>query len=678
MAKCKEFILKYHTIIGLLACACAVVGFGLSLAAARTITCDYVSINGDFQSYNVFRRILDGQFAYADFANYIGMAPVWMNLPLLLFRSDFWASLFVTNFTAHALFALAVGILAYCITQHATFSLLFAALFAKIISTQILGAVLGQGIGDFLLVNYQGLYTPSNSMRIARSFLPFFLVLLYALVRLLAKDRIPKGIDLFRTVTSSAVVGGVLGLLFLWSNDYGMACAAAATVILLLYHAFVYRAGWAQFGKCLGAFLLCFALGLLLCATLVTGGQPMAYFASISGTGEAQFYYFNGVGGTPVLVYLVTNTRFLAWAGLCCLLLVYFTITLVRGKLTDTSLALYFMMASVLAGTMAYILAGSGYNAREPLEGYTLICLLALLAKGALWLLRRFACQITFACTALLCLAGLWLGGAGAVAALTMGDAPDNTVYVEALGGYTSTPNALLAADEITGDADVQIFSVYATGLEVVKGQFQPTGYDYIIHALGSDAQADYLETFLAGEYTFVQTSSLPVEGWVTLQNWYFYRELYSVYTKVYQTEYSWLWQRSESQAIEAEISYEIITQADGSVMLSCTSDTTEPFIADFAISYAAEYQSTWDALCNLGRSSVFVYTGSIFPDDSSYNGFAMAGQGSDVCVPVVMQDGEGYILLSSVGMGDATVTITEAAYLGGLPQHTLSEYDAE
>lgn len=676
MAKCKEFFLKYHTLIGLVACGCAVVGFGLSLAVARTITCDYVSINGDFQSYNVFRRILDGQFAYADFANYIGMAPVWVNLPLLLLRSDFWASLFVTNFTAHALFAVAVGVLAYCITHHAAVSLLFAALFAKLISTQILGVVLGQGIGDFLLTTYEGLYTPSNSMRIARSFLPFFLILLYALVRLIGKSRVPKAVDLFRTVKSSAVVGGVLGLLFLWSNDYGMACVAAAGVILVLLHAFVYRLGGAAFGKSLAAFALCFALGLLLCATLVTGGQPMAYFASLSGTGEAQFYYFNGISTTPVLVYLVTNNRFLAWAGLCCVLLVYLTIRLVRGKMTDASLALYFIMASVLAGTMAYILAGSGYNAREPLEGYTLICYLALLAKGALWALRRFAGQITAICTALLCLVGLWLGGTGVVATLTMGDAPDNTVYVEALGGYTSTPNALIAADDITGDA--QIFSVYATGLEAVKGQFQPTGYDYIIHALGEDAQAEYLATFLAGEYDFVQTSCLPVEGWVTLQNWYFYRELYATYTKVYRTEYSWLWYRSESQAVEADVTYEIITRADGAVVLYCTSDTTESFIADFAISYAAEYTSVWDAICNLGRSSVFAYTGSTFPDDDTYSGFALAGQGSEVYVPVVMQDGEGYIVLSSVGMGEASVTITEAEYLGGLPQHTLGEYDVD
>ena len=74
--RCKQVLLW-------LAWGLAVAAVSLSMALGRVSVCDYVSINGDFQSYNVFRRILAGQTPYLDFVNYIGMAPVWINLPLV-------------------------------------------------------------------------------------------------------------------------------------------------------------------------------------------------------------------------------------------------------------------------------------------------------------------------------------------------------------------------------------------------------------------------------------------------------------------------------------------------------------------------------------------------------------------------------------------------------------------
>jgi hypothetical protein len=82
----------------------AVLAVSYGFATARIACCDYVSINGDFQSYNVFRRMLAGQTPYVDFSNYIGMSPVAMNLPFLLNSGKFADSLFVTNFTSNVIF----------------------------------------------------------------------------------------------------------------------------------------------------------------------------------------------------------------------------------------------------------------------------------------------------------------------------------------------------------------------------------------------------------------------------------------------------------------------------------------------------------------------------------------------------------------------------------------------
>ncbi|MDL2294461.1 hypothetical protein LJC60_07520, partial [Ruminococcaceae bacterium OttesenSCG-928-D13] len=89
--------------------ALALLAVSFAFAAERAATASYNPVNGDFQSYNVFRRILAGQLPVRDFANYVGMAPILLNLPLLaLGGGGFTASLFVTNFTCNVLFSLCV------------------------------------------------------------------------------------------------------------------------------------------------------------------------------------------------------------------------------------------------------------------------------------------------------------------------------------------------------------------------------------------------------------------------------------------------------------------------------------------------------------------------------------------------------------------------------------------
>ena len=60
--------IKRDDIIFALFCIMTAVVF----ASYRCLVGDFVAYNGDFQNYNIFRRLLDGQVQYRDFTNYLG------------------------------------------------------------------------------------------------------------------------------------------------------------------------------------------------------------------------------------------------------------------------------------------------------------------------------------------------------------------------------------------------------------------------------------------------------------------------------------------------------------------------------------------------------------------------------------------------------------------------------
>ena len=97
-----------------LLCIAAVSAF---YGAARCGSVDFVCTNGDYQNYNALRRFLAGQRPYADFANYLGMGPLLLCVPLTALHNNFSGSLFATNFVACACFILFVFLIFYLVSQ---------------------------------------------------------------------------------------------------------------------------------------------------------------------------------------------------------------------------------------------------------------------------------------------------------------------------------------------------------------------------------------------------------------------------------------------------------------------------------------------------------------------------------------------------------------------------------
>lgn len=455
--------------------ALAVAAASLGYALQRTALLDYNPINGDWQSYNAFRRVLDGQRPYADFANYVGMAPIVLNLPFLLLDGSFSASLFATSFTCNALFSLAVLLIFWLVTENAPVSLVVSAVFSKLVSSGLLRRVLGPA-GAYADGLFTNLYTPSNSMRMARMFWPFLLCGLFILFDTLYRRRTGRHYVLAaapRRAAFAAAAGLLCGLGVTWSNDFGLAALFSAAVLMVLFF-FLQRP---KAGRCaLQWFALAAMAGAFASVFACTGGRPSAWLSFTTGVGQAQYWYFNGTGGRALLPYIFTNARLLLYTAAYAAFLLYCLVRLIQGRLSNRLALGGFLALCVLAATYAYIVSGSGYNFTEALEGCFWLFAAALALRGGLWLLRRWASPLRLvaaALTAALCLGFAALAARDALAAPAP---PENAVYVQALGGCAPYPKALVDAPALVGDEAV--FSLYATGLEAVQGAFQPSGYD--------------------------------------------------------------------------------------------------------------------------------------------------------------------------------------------------------
>ena len=639
----------------------AILAFSRILALERTACCDYVSINGDFQSYNVFRRILDGQKPYADFANYIGMAPIFTNILFVALDNTFCNSLFVTTFTSNVIFCIQVFLIFYLITGKKEVAFFASAALSKIISSKILYFLLGPKYGYILTERFTGLFTPSNSMRGTRSFLPYIIVLAGIVFKILYKKfkgENPDFILLFSDGKFISALAFICGLFWVWSNDYGTAVACAVLAMIFILNVFADKTSLYGLFKNIALFLIFFAAGAITIITVVTGADPAAYFSATMQTAQYQFFYFNGTAGKSVIGYIFSTKILLLYTAAYSVFFVAKLIFLIKGRCSDTDLFIVFIALSVFIATYIYILGGSGYNCREPFEVLAILGCMAYILKLFFFLINRYYRYVRQISAALLVgICCFYMFQLATFKQTHVG------TYIPGLGGYSTLTGELIDTNDYI--ADNRVFSTYATGLETVSGQFQPTGYDYIIHALGKETQEGYARRFSEGDFPYAHTSALPVENWVANQNWYFYRLLLAEYSQVNKTEYGWLWKKGGAEHIDADVTVSIVQTDSGTVKIVCRSENKDEFIADVQIQFSSAFNNLTDRLLSLNRKAVLVSTTcTSSPDLVS---IAFPGNSTEY-IPIKMSDGYGEAVVRGGYGGGIDVHVHDAKYIGALP----------
>ena len=673
---------KRHKIILFLIAACIVsIFYGLE----RCGSAEFVCTNGDYQNYNVIRRFLAGQIPYHDFANYLGMGPLILCAPFVALHNSFSASLFVTFSVAAFIFILFCGLIFYLVTQNPLISAFAALIMPKLVSSLFFYLIPGYNhYGYYITLFLELLLKPGNSFRIARMFLPIFLCLFLLLLVHRARHKGATAPTLLREWAKQPKFtffwGLIVGAGLVWSNDFGFACIGSSFLILLIF-SFVDVAQshhWLHsFSRFLG-FFPGLAIGALLSIFLVTRGHLASYFSFTSGVANWQFWYFGIQDNDKIygLLDLIEKLSIRTWFhfGIYLICMLFCLYRLCKNKATDLTILFAFLYTSILAGQAVYIVGSGGDNFPEGNYGFFILLLFALFAKIILTVFSRLGHRLLtvgmrYALSGLsLLLLLFYCGYCGTQDFLLIrsnASLVQSDTYLPELEGISQDATALQEMKQIVGDHT--LFSTYATALDDMLDRFQPTGCDYIIHALGDDQFNSYLEDFTKNKYDFVQTTNYlawPWEPWVSKVSWPFYRELYSNYNLCSDHRFWSLWQYvGEDANILSNTAKVSVKQLDNqNVEITVTCDETEPCYADLILSWESQYTNDLSRFLTW-QHAIFIYDPSLATVQHGIGeGYFQPKTGYRQHLSVYLENGEGNIILSSQPSYCTTLTVTEAS----------------
>jgi hypothetical protein len=223
-------------------------------------------------------------------------------------------------------------------------------------------------------------------------------------------------------------------------------------------------------------------------------------------------------------------------------------------------------------------------------------------------------------------------------------------VYVPELGGYVHFGTSLINAKKRIGTNP--IFSTYASALEVMLGQFQPSGYDYILHVLGDSVRIKYLKDFEEGKFPYCQTvrDDFTInEAWAQRENWFFYRELYDHYIPSFLTDYGVIWQRTpSSNKIPNACKSWIQTESTHSARVVVNCNDTLTGIADMNLSYSSKKRMNLWGLQTFRQIIVVTDSSMLRLNNKGFHSYYLPNQGIQVQIPIWVKNGKGEIRITS------------------------------
>lgn len=657
----------------LVVCAAAL---SAGVALNKTMDVSFVPINGDFQHYNMFRRLLDGQIPFYDFFNMLGNGVLFTNSALLALIGDTFAnSVFCTHFTVSMAGFFIVTVLVFLFVRNKVFSAaaalclaLFTHGFSFFYTFPVLSGLPGYqpflSLLESVFKHVTPLYIMGNASR------PLRMTILYAAlsVLILAASRLGGtkiGSRYFSLgiYARCAVNGLFAGLTILWANDYGVATYMGCSFALFLW--LVKRRRWKQVIPGCLAYIAASVSSACLLATVIARGHFLSWLKATTSTSGNLWWYdnimydrkpltlwqfppFNGDAVLPIVFCLI---MFLA------LLVVYFR----RRDCSMFVLAHIVWLTASFFALYLYCLK-DGYE-EEYINGFEQYFLFALLWGAVLavrCLLRRASVS-----RAAVCRAGRAVTGVLASVALLVGTfyayssvrhridtyAP-NEYWVEGLGGNVTNYASDLAmtVDRLDGSS---LFATYASAVETIRGEFHPAYSDYIIHVFGDEARQNYIDAFHEADPDYVSVISRDYtrwEAWVCNANWFFYREFIPNYRYEFRNAYArYLKKTEESNLVDAQIKVEVNRLDAASVELVFTSDVTDrPLILDAALTYSSGFTPARWAEFAVNRIVSMEGDAEYLYPSESFDCWFLPNDAEDYPFPVLLENGRGRVVLKS------------------------------
>ncbi|OPH53106.1 hypothetical protein BC351_32010 [Paenibacillus ferrarius] len=629
----------------------------LYTALSRIYFSDFFPINGDFQNYNGYRRILNGQVPFRDFYFYLGLGPLYTKTVILfILGNNFTMSLAVTNFVTALFFSSSIFLISYLNITNIKRSLILTLLL-------ILTAA---GLkGEFHLFDifnqlpFLDNIHPGNSDRMVRSFLPFIFVYIFLFFNKISKIK--------KKINNSFVYGIFLGAGIAWSNDYGISVLIAGTIIYcLLYFRLKFLT---SFIKKKILFILGILLGCYSLVSILTLGHFTNWFNyNFLNVANYQLWYYGINPNTKLLKFSDIPINFEILCSL--LIIVNYSVQIIKKSNNNHNIMLLFLYLTTFIAGFAYAFGSEKVGLFPPMYMVLYVSLLSQIINRLKFVFMEYLhVRILINSVIIIIVTSLVTNGlTSAINNLKQ----DRVHYVQELKGYLSAYGEELQyiSNKYIKNSNADLFSTYSSALEVINSEYQPSGIDYIIHVLGDKYRKLYLESFLQNPQfvTTIREDFTQWEFWSKRENWFFYRKLLENYKPIAATSYNILWEKQKQN--------QFITDTKLNVTLNqISNDTVEIYvksndiidnaIADISIAYTSGWNKNRFNKFDFGLQRI-VSVRDGWSDNSGY--YNLPKQTEDIAIPIKLSQGFGKATISSYPLGITNIEVNIKSINSVLP----------
>ena len=659
-------------------------------AVNTTVYADFTPWDGDFQNYNPIRRLYSGQIPYVDFQAYLGMGQLALGSMLTaVLGGTLHASMYAMKIITFLVFSVSIYVIAYCVIGKKRIAeaivLIIAAL--DLANFSNINALLGQTLTGTLGIT-RG---PGASMRFIRCavivILPALSVVLFRLIERLHQkwDRL-KSKDI--KVIGFAAPGIVSGLAVVWSNDGGICAAITVLLFSCLAGISVHKKSFKKWFVSMVVMGCGFLLSLALTLLIVTRGRPWAFFSRTLDISSYQWWYCVHNPGTAVY-YLWDIILDQPYAFACVGLIAAYAVFLFRGGVTLPKWRRYGVPLCTLFGSYFSVCVYRVSNGGS-LEFFTVILFFVCLIELIALLYRLCARAESQLIDRRVVIAALCVGFAITATqaktsfSLYLRSKTDPATYVEELGGrMPALGDTILDTKAKLGDA--KVFSTWASAVEAVTDQFQPSGTDYIVHILGDKSREDYLNAYHNADADYVAVLRDDYSKWERFNcgsTWFFYREFLNDQAISFANKYQYYYVRSDTEnKVDVPCSIKI-SQVEGNIAVidvQCESDSYNGLM-DLKLDY--EIEKT-DNRRNWFCFKTMLHVQDVLnADDSYHKDFCLPGDGNSAYIPVIIKNGVGRITLTAYPNGYTTLSsvsaVSEGMFLNALDIATVGSVRQE
>lgn len=486
---------------------------------------DGLPIDGAFQLLDPLRRMAAGQVPGVDFQFFHGLGTLMIHYPLFqLFGGNLHASELSREIISPLLFVVTAVVLVYVATR------------------RWLPALLGLVV---LLLAYpfvSNLVVSSNSLLGVRTSTPLLvgaaIMLLYQTYQ---RPRLHLAIKLLTQLLLAAA--------FFMGIEHGVAAIVSYALCLMLFGDGPW---WLRLVRA-GRDLVIIAVWAAAIFMLVSGRHwfdPIK-FAVVELPAD-QFWYFGAPPNNFIFSRLaLLNDRWLMtlWliGGALIILLSRYRLSRIRSQ----AFGFIFLIMYGLIVSVAML----GIENPAYIQPLLRVVMLALVAFGFLWYEHRLDRGARYF--------ALPVAGVSVLLLLLNIAPPDDLLAQPNPVDYTTTTTSGMKLSDkwehyvdtlhSAVPAGASLWSTYVSLPEAEAGTFNPSGYDYIIHALGPTRRAEYSQRFIANPPQFVQTirhDFTRYEEWLQMEHWDWYQWVLANYRFKAISPHSVVWERSTEGAL--------------------------------------------------------------------------------------------------------------------------------